>query len=43
MNKNTDTMPLYIPDNNPPVDNLVAALFAYPTETTVETTNTKDN
>ena len=42
MKKNTDTMPLYIPDNNPPVDNLVAALFAYP-ETIVETTNTKDN
>ena len=43
MKKNTDTMPLYIPDNNPPVDNLVAALFAYPTETIVETPKTKDN
>ena len=35
MTKNTDTPKLYTPDNNKPLDNLVAALAATPVETPV--------
>lgn len=33
MTKNTDTPKLYTPDNNKPVDNIVAALAETPVET----------